>query len=187
MSEEEFQTLLSFFKALAHESRLKMIGILAEREASVGELAALLELRDPTVSHHLAKLRKLGLVTSRGEGTVRYYRLVPDALEGLAKRVLAPNASEVMTSRVDEDRFTDKVMRAFVEDGRIIRIPATKKKRNVLLDWLAENFELGRTYPELEVNEILQRHHWDSATLRRELVDGGWMKRERGIYERVEG
>ncbi len=73
MSQEEFQTLLLFFKALADENRLKMIGILAEQECSVEELAAMLHLKAPTVSHHLAKLKELELVeiTSPGqaEGT----------------------------------------------------------------------------------------------------------------------
>ncbi len=185
MSEDEFKLLLSFFKALANESRMKMVGILATREASVSELATLLELRDPTVSHHLAKLRALGLVASRDEGTVRYYSLVPDALDGLAKRVLAPEATTVMAATVDHDKLTDKVLRAFTDGERITRIPAARKKRDLVLDWLVERFELEREYPEKEVNEILLVAHWDSATLRRELVDGGWMKRERGIYERL--
>ena len=42
MSEEQFQQLLSFFKVLGNESRLKILGLLATQERSVGELAALL-------------------------------------------------------------------------------------------------------------------------------------------------
>ena len=55
MDPEKFQTLVHFLKTLAHESRLKLLGLLAEREYSVGELAELLDLKEPTVSHHLAK------------------------------------------------------------------------------------------------------------------------------------
>jgi DNA-binding transcriptional ArsR family regulator len=177
--------MLSFFKALANESGLKIVGVLASREASVGELAGLLGLKDPTVSHHLARLRDLGLVASRDDGTVRYYRLVPDALEGMAKRVLSPDAADVMAAPVDEDRFTEKVMRTFVEDGKITQIPATRKKLDVLLTWLSKKCERGRPDTEREVNALLLQHHWDSATLRRELVDGPWMRRECGIYERL--
>ena len=44
--------LLQFFKALAHESRLRLLGLVATREHSVQELAALVALKEPTVSHH---------------------------------------------------------------------------------------------------------------------------------------
>ena len=67
-TQAQFQQLLRFFKALANESRLKIVGILANREATVGDLADLLDLRAPTVSHHLAVLKELGLVRMRAEG-----------------------------------------------------------------------------------------------------------------------
>lgn len=70
MKKQQFQTLLQFFKALADESRLKILGILANQECSVEELAALLQLKEPTVSHHLGKLKELNLVTMRSEGFV---------------------------------------------------------------------------------------------------------------------
>ena len=56
MSEE----LVTFFKALADSSRLKIVGLLAEKSYSVEELAELLNLKASTVSHHLAKLSRWG-------------------------------------------------------------------------------------------------------------------------------
>ncbi|NEP18512.1 MAG: winged helix-turn-helix transcriptional regulator, partial [Leptolyngbya sp. SIO4C1] len=50
MAAPQFETLLAFFKALANESRLKLVGLLAQREHSVEEMAALLQLKEPTVS-----------------------------------------------------------------------------------------------------------------------------------------
>lgn len=69
MNPPDLQTLLQFFKVMANESRLKLIGILAQHECSVEELAALLRLKEPTVSHHLAKLKELGLVEMRPDKT----------------------------------------------------------------------------------------------------------------------
>jgi len=83
------ETLLAFFKALADESRLKIIGLLAQREHCVQELAELLALKEPTVSHHLAVLKAQGLVTVRPEGTVRWHALDASALEDLSRRVLS--------------------------------------------------------------------------------------------------
>ncbi len=67
-----------FLKALAHESRLLMLCILAEGEKSVSELEQELELRQPTVSQQLARLRADGLVSTRRDGKVVYYSLASD-------------------------------------------------------------------------------------------------------------
>jgi DNA-binding transcriptional ArsR family regulator len=62
-------------KALAHPHRLMIICQLVERERSVGELAALLGVRDSTVSQHLALLRKDGLVAARRDGQTIWYSI----------------------------------------------------------------------------------------------------------------
>ena len=85
----EFQKLLDFFKALANESRLKMIGILANRACSVSDLADLLDLKEPTVSHHLGMLKELGLVTMRADGNTHIYSLNQDALIQMNRDLLS--------------------------------------------------------------------------------------------------
>jgi DNA-binding transcriptional ArsR family regulator len=67
-----------FLKALAHESRLMMLCILAEGEKSVSELEQELGLRQPTVSQQLARLRADGLVSTRREGKTIYYTVASD-------------------------------------------------------------------------------------------------------------
>lgn len=67
-----------FLKALAHESRLMMLCILAEGEKSVSELEEILSLRQPTVSQQLARLRADGLVSTRRDGKAIYYNLASD-------------------------------------------------------------------------------------------------------------
>ena len=62
-------------KALAHESRLMILCILAEGEKSVSELEERLSLRQPTVSQQLARLRADGLVSTRRDGKTIYYSL----------------------------------------------------------------------------------------------------------------
>ncbi|MBA2454709.1 MAG: winged helix-turn-helix transcriptional regulator, partial [Chloroflexia bacterium] len=88
MSDNEFQALLRFFKALGDESRLKIVGILAQDERSVDELAAMLSLKEPTVSHHLSKLKEIGLVSMTPDGNRRRYRLEVGALHLLSKEIL---------------------------------------------------------------------------------------------------
>ena len=65
-------------KALAHESRLLVLCLLAEKERSVGELEQILSLRQPTVSQQLARLRLDGLVDTRRDGKTVYYSIADD-------------------------------------------------------------------------------------------------------------
>jgi len=67
-----------FLKALAHESRLLILCILAEGEKSVSELEEILSLRQPTVSQQLARLRGDGLVSTRRDGKAVYYSLASE-------------------------------------------------------------------------------------------------------------
>jgi hypothetical protein len=90
----------------------------------------------------------------------------PSALDPAGRRVLA--------------NFLD-------HDGRLHTIPSRRAKRLVMLDHLAQSFELGRSYPEVEVNEILRRFHDDVAALRRYLVDDRFLSREAGHYWRTGG
>jgi DNA-binding transcriptional ArsR family regulator len=185
MSPEKMETLLDFFKALSNESRLKLLAILADKECSVEELAALLHIKEPTVSHHLNKLKSLNLVSLTPQGNTHLYRLNLDQLQSLSKAILLPNQLEALASDVQPQDWEAKVLKSFVDGDRILDIPASRKKRLVLLKWLVRKFEDSRDYSEKELNDILKRHHSDSATLRREFIGYGLMTRTQGVYRRL--
>jgi hypothetical protein len=184
MEQADFETLVSFFKVLGNDTRLRIVGILAEKDCTVGEIANRLDLREPTVSEHLAKLKELDLVTVRPEGNFRLYSFNPKPLYIMNRDLFSREklASLVENAPADNDA---KVLRTFVKEDQIVQIPTGHKRLLVLLRWLVEKFELDRRYPEKEVNEIILRHHEDYATLRRELVDWHFMTREKGTYWRT--
>lgn len=73
-------------KAIADPVRVKIMSYLfsaEQREATGGGLAAVLGLRESTVSHHLAQLRNAGLVEADRRGTSVFYRVKPEALQAL--------------------------------------------------------------------------------------------------------
>ena len=81
---------------------------------------------------------------------------------------------------------TEKVVRSFFRDGRLVSIPAKPSKREILLGViLDETFPEDRDYEEKEVNMRLALLHPDVAALRRYLVDGRFMTRAAGIYRRA--
>ena len=78
------------FKALSDPARVAIVNRLASRrEACVCELVSVLDLAQPTVSHHLRVLREAGLIEQERRGTWMYYRLVPAAIDEL-RATLAP-------------------------------------------------------------------------------------------------
>lgn len=186
MSQETFEALLAFFKALADATRLRILGLLATREFSVQELATTLELKEPTVSHHLARLKELDLVAMRAEGNVHYYALRLESLRSMVREVLTPDQlARAVIEDLDLDRYSRKVLETFLEDGKLKDIPSQRRKRDVVLGWLVTHFEKDRQYSEAEVNEKLLTFHWDSATLRREFIMTGLMQRQDGVYWRL--
>jgi hypothetical protein len=179
--------VLAYLKALADGARLRIIGLLASEERSVSELADLLALRSPTVSHHLALLASLGLVSQRAEGTTHYYRVRWEALREIRALLSTPERLAALAETSTQDHWERKVLSDFFEGERLKEIPAQRKKRDVILRWLAERFTPGQAYTEPEVNAVLKRYHPDSATLRRELVGLRLLTRERGVYRRAAG
>ncbi|HEU5375232.1 MAG TPA: metalloregulator ArsR/SmtB family transcription factor [Ktedonobacteraceae bacterium] len=186
MPPEDFAALLQFFKVLADENRLKLLGILAAREYSVEDLAALLQLKAPTISHHLARLKESGLVTMRSAGNTHFYRLDAENLRATSKGLLSSErmAELVPTHEMEGDAWERKVLRDFFEGPVLKEIPANHKKRSVVLRWLANLFEPDTRYTETQVNEIIKRHHPDTSTLRRELIGAHLLQREQSIYWR---
>lgn len=175
------EDLLLFFKALADASRLKIIGLLAQRGYSVEELAALLGLKAPTVSHHLARLSQVGLVSARAEGYYSIYRLDRAALEAAARELFSNEKMTGVVAAVDLDAYKHKVLADFMlADGRLKSIPAQRKKLEIVLQYVVKGFDPGVKYTEKQVNDRLARFHEDTATLRRELVGYGLMRREGG-------
>jgi DNA-binding transcriptional ArsR family regulator len=73
--------VLRLHRALGDATRLRMLKLLSEKDLYATELAELLELSKPTVTHHLAQLRAAGLVTAIEAGAVIYYHLRRDRLE----------------------------------------------------------------------------------------------------------
>jgi DNA-binding transcriptional ArsR family regulator len=184
--EAQTALLLSYLKTLADLSRLRILGALASQERTVEELADMLDLKAPTVSHHLARLRALGLVETRADGVTRWNRLEVAGLERLAKMLATPQMVATLAADVEGATWERKTLRAFLDGERLKEIPAQLKKRQVVLRWLANQFEWEREYSEVEVNEILKRRHPDSATLRRELIGEQLLARDHGRYWRTE-
>src|SRR5262249_37792678 len=121
MGQEDFEILLNFFKVLGNESRLKIVGILANGESTVTDLATKLDLKEPTVSQHLNMLKAAGLVDVRPDGNFRYYSFNPKALHGMSKDLFSREQLASLVKPEDEsgDAYERKVLKTFIVNDQI--------------------------------------------------------------------
>jgi hypothetical protein len=165
---------------LAEPDRLTTFAAVVLGAATPSEVAVRTGLPARQVVVALRRLTAGGLVASI-DG-----RIVAEAnafKEAVREHTPAPAAE----ADLDPDRAKAAVLRTFVRDGRIVRLPAARSKRRILLEHIAASFEPGVRYPERAVDAILRAWHDDHASLRRYLVDEGLMSREDGIYWRSGG
>lgn len=170
---------VTILKTVADETRLAILALLAEEDSYVERIAAGLSLTPATVCYHLKKLESVGLVSAHRTQFYQIYTLNHTLLD-------LPLGAFLSKPQPDADKlYRDKVWQSFFVSGRLTRIPAQLKKREIVLSRIAQEFAENRLYTETEVNEILTRYHEDYCTLRREMVACGFLKRDHETYTAV--
>ena len=177
MAELDATTLVGL---LADAHRRRVVAAVELGAHRVDQVVAATGLTSTQVAKALGKLVEMGLVVSSGEGL----SVAGDAFQHAARQANTRPASKEFADAPDEAR---RVLRAFVVDGRLQSIPVAPAKRVVILDWVAQAFEPGHRYSEKMVNLILGQRYADTAALRRNLVDQGFLDRAEGQYWRSGG
>ena len=180
--------ILFMLKVLADESRLTLLRTLHAREVNVGDLARMLDLTEPTVSHHLTRLREAGLVTLRMDGNLRFYRLNESGLarfKRLAGKIEQPVArfeaqpDNSWIAALGWDEADAQILRDYTNGPRLTHLPNKRKKTEVILRWLATLFQPEYVYSEAEVNGFSKSVYADDyVSLRRDLIDFRILRRE---------
>ncbi|MDP9369190.1 MAG: DUF2087 domain-containing protein [Chloroflexota bacterium] len=192
---EKAATLARAMSVLAHPSALRLLGHLAEAPVTLGQLADRTGFSNHALGSHLGTLVAAGIVNvdrttsdpifALDEAALRH--LDEDAhalLAGLTRGTAGNREQPSEGSKVSSE---EKVIHDFFVGPRLKQIPARRNKLLIVLRHLLRQFDPGREYPEKEVNAILRVAHEDVATLRRDLVDFGFMVRAHGVYRVAEG
>lgn len=190
MDTGQYDDLLNMLKAVADENRLRMVGLMSERAYTVSEMAGVFNLTEPTVSHHVSKLHGAGLLRLKMEGNQRFYSInekrlatlkaYVNGIEKLPTKVEMVKSDTAWVEALDWNEADKKTLRDYVVDGRVPNLPSKVNRWLVILRWIATKFEPGKHYTEKQVNAILRDINEDYATVRRYLIDYGYMRRELG-------
>ena len=176
-------------RLFAEESRVRAFAAVALGAGSAEQVARAAGLPAKETALALLRLREQGVVTTGADGElgVAYGLLKVYARTAARRERGAPAAESPVTG---EQQAADPVLRTFVRDGRLVRLPARWTRKKLVLRHIAEQtFEPGVEYPERTVNEKLRAWCEDSddidhVTLRRYLVDLHHLRRSEGIYRR---
>ncbi|MHC1790798.1 ArsR/SmtB family transcription factor [Solidesulfovibrio sp.] len=140
-------TPLPWFKALADETRLRLVRVLSRHELSVGEITTVLGMGQSRVSRHLAILVGCGLLVSRREGAWTFYSATTTGRETSFLRCLAPFLD---TAGPEADlTAVDAVLRER-------RLETRRFFNDIASDWAALRREvLGEVDPAALVREVM--------------------------------
>ncbi|MBV9281931.1 MAG: winged helix-turn-helix transcriptional regulator, partial [Chloroflexi bacterium] len=120
MGQPKATDIVTLFKALADERRIKIIATLIDHGRSLDEIAAAVNLPRARVAGHLGVLQQVGLVEAAGQQVTRYhFRPGPlhDALRGMAEQ---PKQTDFGGDLTDYDQ---KVLGNYLVEGRLKAIP----------------------------------------------------------------
>ena len=178
----KLENVTEIFKALADRSRLLVVRSLVEKPQYLEELSERLNLAVSTVSFHLKKLEKADLIWKEKQ---QYYTIF-----SIKKELFEMKLEEMMEFEIDEKKqqedriqqYKEKVLKTFMQNGRIKQIPAQKQKRWIVFEQILNEFEFGKEYTEQQVNEIIQKYHEDHCSIRRSFIEERVMMRENTIY-----
>ncbi|WP_437532498.1 metalloregulator ArsR/SmtB family transcription factor [Sorangium sp. So ce726] len=177
---------IGVLKALADASRMQVVNALLERPHCAEELAERLGRAPSTVSFHLRKLDEAGLVTKRKTQYYLVYALRDDLLRLTLRELVALPSAASSPERRRAERSRSQVLRSFFRGGVLVQLPKQWRKQRIVLEQFLGKFQAGRRYREREVNEIIQAVYPDHCTIRRMLVDEGYMARDGQFYELIE-
>jgi hypothetical protein len=181
----QLSRLVNFYKTLGDPTRIRIIALLRHGPLHGQAIAGKLGLKPPTITHHMAKLRDIGLINERREKNTIYFSLNIKNLENSATAILnlVSEHQKNIELKTNEFERNQVIKNFFTFGGKLKQIPAQRKKKIIVLAHIVKGLKIGVTYDEKEINDYLKQFHEDYATLRRELVMNHFMYRENNKYE----
>ena len=174
------QDITNILAAILDTERLALIAHLFQAEFSLPELAQVSELSINDVQRHLEVLEDAHLVHVIARDGKLVYQFNSKHLERVNREQFArqkynPNLSSLNLSDEQKKIVTDYTH----NDGSLKMIPTKSKKVIAILEYMVDSFENDIDYREDQINEILESYYPDPTTLRRYLIDYGYLGRER--------
>ena len=182
----QLDRIVAFHKTMGDPTRIRIVALLANGPLHGQAIAGKLGLTPPTITHHIKKLRDTNVIYERRDKNTIYFHLNESVIKQQAKtlsRLIEKKESEV-DALIEQNMERQKVIDNFItKEGKLKNIPAQRKKKLIVFEYIVRGLKTGKKYQEKELNEYIKQFHEDYATIRREFIINHYMYRENGIYE----
>jgi hypothetical protein len=178
----EISKSILIMKSLSDSSRLQVLNAIMVKAQYVEELAQRLNLAVSTVSFHLKKLEKAGLLNKHRDQYYTVFSINNDLFELKLRELVYCGDIEKYIQNERIDKYRQKVLKVFFSKKRLIKLPVQRKKKLIVLNEFIKLFQLNREYKESEVNTIINTLYEDHSLIRRMLIDEGVMERNDQVY-----
>ena len=187
----QLDKLVNYHKALADPTRLRILYLLRDGPLHGQALAGKLGVTPATITHHMTQLRKTGIIREIRDKNTIYFDIDKYILKQNAEAVLSEffeqkfNQETIKeTALMETEKLEQTVLKNFITtNGMIKQLPAQRKRRLIVFEYLVHDLKPGQSYTEKEINAYIQRFHENFCTIRRELIVHQYMYRKDGIYE----
>ena len=173
--------LLEFLGVLADSTRLNIVGLLAQQPRSGDELATILGTKPPTISHHLARLEDVGLVSAEAQQYYKIYALNAAVLDNLARALTPAHLADRvrLDEAIDANAYAATILSRWLKDDRLQGIPRKLQHQRAVYAWLTDKFAQNVRYDSDQVGEIVEQwcHPNFCTELIRRLVDDRYLGR----------
>lgn len=179
---EVIEPLISLASALLDPQRLKIAAALANGPANRMELTKVTGLTHREALRQLDILREFGVVVNEDGAGRREDHYTRFSLNEEAFRSARQAMGKYKGRKRRPSDARELTLETFMPGGKLVTFPLKQQQVLFVLDKIAGNFELEKQYKEAEVNVILEEINEDYCTLRRQLIEYGYMSRSNGIY-----
>lgn len=178
----EISRSIEIMKSLADASRLQVLNAVMDKPHYVEELAHKLNLAISTISFHLKKLEKAGLINKKKEQYYIVYGLNNELFNLTLRQLTSFDNIDKYIQDERIERYRQKVLKVFFKRNRLTKLPVQHKKKLIILNEFLQLFKMNKKYEEPEVDAIINRLFDDHCTIRRLLIEEGAMQRDRQTY-----
>jgi DNA-binding CsgD family transcriptional regulator len=186
--ESEHNSMLNYLLSLSSsytgitESQKLVVDLMANGYSDK-EISKELNIAQSTIRNHRYKLREK---EKQAKAFLAIMNLLEENYKKEIKKIGEDELSDFNpTIRQIDDRFNiteaekDKVIATYMDENKALKsYPAREKKKVILLEEITKNFKSGRRYKEKEINRVLKRIYEDYVSIRRDLIQYGFLERE---------
>ena len=174
---DALQPLMALATALLDTDRLRIAGLLASGPANPMQLEQATGISHRDLLRHLDSLQNFGIVKLQDPAPRDPDHYSPYELNAATFKAARQAMGKYKGVRKRPTDSRELTLETFMPDGKLTAFPLKQSQILVILDTVAARFESEKQYTEREVNVILAEISDDFATLRRYLVDYGYLSR----------